>query len=102
MVLFIVFFIDISTSIPFKYITKSRYICINSASFKKKNNLSITEFTQRKRMNIAEQLLLNTDLEIRYIAKTVGYTSPSRFSKLYKRFKGVYPREVKSIVNMAK
>lgn len=71
-------------------------------SFKKKNNLSITEFTQRKRMNIAEQLLLNTDLEIRYIAKTVGYTSPSRFSKLYKRFKGVYPREVKSIVNMAK
>ncbi|WP_155811910.1 helix-turn-helix domain-containing protein [Anaerococcus lactolyticus] len=71
-------------------------------SFKKKNNLSITEFTQRKRMNVAEQLLLNTDLEIRYIAKTVGYTSPSRFSKLYKRFKGVYPREVKSIVNMAK
>ena len=53
----------------------------------KKNHLSITEFTQRKRMNIAEQLLVTTDLEIRHIAKTVGYTSPSRFSKLYKRYR---------------
>ncbi|MGO3751743.1 MAG: helix-turn-helix domain-containing protein [Peptoniphilaceae bacterium] len=66
-------------------------------TFKKKYNLNITEFTQRKRMNIAEQLLLNTDLEIKYIAKTVGYNSTSRFSKLYKRYKGIYPREVKNI-----
>lgn len=71
-------------------------------SFKKKNHLSITEFTQRKRMNIAEQLLVTTDLEIRHIAKTVGYTSPSRFSKLYKRYKGVYPNEVKLIINLNK
>ncbi|MCH8666963.1 helix-turn-helix domain-containing protein [Staphylococcus lugdunensis] len=53
-------------------------------------------------MNIAEQLLLTTDLEIRHIAKTVGYTSPSRFSKLYKRYKGVYPNEVKLIINLNK
>ena len=71
-------------------------------SFKKKNNLSITEFTQRKRMNIAEQLLVTTDLEIRHIAKTVGYTSASRFSKLYKRYKGVYPNEVKIMINLNK
>lgn len=71
-------------------------------SFKKKNHLSITEFTQRKRMNIAEQLLVKHDFEIKQIAKIVGYNSPARFSKLYKRYKGVYPKEVKKMINVIK
>ena len=64
-------------------------------TFKEKYKMSITEFTQRKRMNMAENLLLTTDLDIAHIAKSVGYNSPSRFSSLYKRYKGIYPKDVR-------
>ena len=37
--------------------------------FKEKYKMTITEFTQRKRMNIAENLLLSTDLPISNIAQ---------------------------------
>lgn len=63
--------------------------------FKQMYNMSITEFTQRKRINAAENLLLTTDLEIRDIAKSVGYSSSSRFSTLFKRYKGIYPKDIR-------
>ncbi|AEE16877.1 AraC family transcriptional regulator [Treponema brennaborense] len=63
--------------------------------FKQKYQMSITEYSQRKRMNIAETLLATTELEIRDVAKSVGYTSHSRFTTLFKKYKGIYPREVK-------
>lgn len=63
--------------------------------FKQKYHMSITEYIQRKRMNIAETLLSTTELEIRAIAKSVGYTSHSRFTTLFKKYKGIYPREVR-------
>ncbi|WP_313758377.1 AraC family transcriptional regulator [Tissierella sp.] len=65
------------------------------SAFKQKYQMSITEYTQRKRMNIAENLLLTTELEIKDIAKSVGYNSHSRFTALFKRYKGIYPKEVK-------
>lgn len=64
-------------------------------SFKQKYQMSITEFTQRKRMNMAEILLLTTDIGIGDVAKSVGYSSHSRFSTLFKKYKGLYPSEVK-------
>lgn len=63
--------------------------------FKEKNQMSITEYIQRKRINIGENLLLTTELEIRDIAEAVGYNSHSRFSELYKRYKGISPRKVR-------
>lgn len=66
-------------------------------TFRQHYNMSITEFTQRKRMNIAENLLLTTDLDARDIARAVGYNSPSRFSTLFKRYKGIYPKDIKNM-----
>ena len=43
--------------------------------FKEKYGQGITEYTQRKRMNMAETLLLNTKLPIKEIAQSVGYLS---------------------------
>ncbi len=63
--------------------------------FKQKYQMSITEYSQRKRMNIAETLLSTTELEIKDVAKSVGYSSHSRFTTLFKKYKGIYPREVK-------
>lgn len=64
--------------------------------FKEKFGQSITEYTQRKRMNVAETLLLNTELPIKEIAESVGYTSHSKFSIYYKRYKGKLPSEVRN------
>lgn len=65
--------------------------------FKQKYQMSITEYAQRKRMNIAETLLSTTELEIKDVAKSVGYSSHSRFTALFKKYKGIYPREVKKL-----
>lgn len=65
--------------------------------FKQKYQMSITEYTQRKRMNIAEILLLTTTLEIKDVAKSVGYSSHSKFTTYFKKYKGLYPYEVKNI-----
>lgn len=64
-------------------------------SFRSRYQMSITEYTQRKRMNVAENLLLTTSLDIRDIAKAVGYRSSSRFTTLFKRFKGICPKELR-------
>ncbi|MGP1612749.1 MAG: helix-turn-helix domain-containing protein [Catonella sp.] len=66
-------------------------------SFKNHFHMTITEYIQRRRTNIAENLLLTTDLEIKDIAKSVGYKSASRFSTIFKRYKGVLPKEVRTL-----
>ncbi len=63
--------------------------------FRQKYQLSISEYSQRRRMNIAETLLLNSSLKIGDIAEAVGYSSHSKFSACFKKYKGLYPREMK-------
>lgn len=67
--------------------------------FKQKYQLSITEYSQRRRMNIAEILLLNSTLDIKDVAESVGYSSHSKFSSYFKKYKGMYPRELKKIAS---
>lgn len=50
------------------------------SSFKVWKGCTITEYIQHRRMSQAETLLLQTDLTIRQIAQTVGYSSSSRFA----------------------
>ena len=65
--------------------------------FKQKYQLSITEYSQRRRVNMAETLLLNTSLSIKEISESVGYSSHSKFSSCFKKFKGIYPRDVRKL-----
>lgn len=90
------YFIEISQDILEKIAMMSKTKLKNL--FKKKYNMSITEYIQRKRMNIAENLLSTTNLEIKDIARSVGYTSHSRFTTLFKKYKGVYPKDIRSIL----
>lgn len=57
--------------------------------------MTITEYIQEQRMNLAEHLLTTTRLEIKEVANAVGYKSHSRFSSLFKKYIGVYPHELK-------
>lgn len=63
--------------------------------FKIKTGLTITEYIQRKRMDMAEIILAGRNLSIKNVAESVGYRSHSQFSKLYKRYKGISPSKVK-------
>lgn len=63
--------------------------------FKFKYNMTITEYIQEQRMNLAEHLLTTTQLEIKEVANAVGYKSHSRFSSLFKKYIGVYPHKLK-------
>lgn len=65
--------------------------------FKQKYQISITEYSQRRRMNIAETLLLNSSLSISEIAESVGYSSHSKFSSCFQKYKGIYPRDVRKL-----
>lgn len=68
--------------------------------FKKKNNMNITEYLQRTRVKKGEILLSETDMEIREIAKAVGYSSHSRFSEIFKRYRGMCPKDYRKRVDL--
>lgn len=63
--------------------------------FKQCYRMTITEYTQRCRMNMGKTLLLHTNLPIQSIAEAVGYSSPSKFTSYFKRFKGVTPSQLR-------
>lgn len=59
--------------------------------FKHAYNMTAIEFIQRKRMSVAEHLLISTSLSINEISRIVGYSNPSRFTELFKRYYGFTP-----------
>lgn len=63
--------------------------------FKEKHHMTITEYIQRKRMYIAQELLIHGTDSIEEIARSVGYLCPSRFSKLFRKYIGVQPNEIR-------
>lgn len=66
-------------------------------AFKQVYGLPIDTYLRRCRVQQAEQLLCTTDLSILEIAQRVGYDSPSRFAAMFKREKGVTPRECRRV-----
>lgn len=67
--------------------------------FKQKYNMSMTEYIQRKRINTGEYLLLTTDMLIADVAQAVGYACAGRFTDLFKRYKGMYPKNIRKLKN---
>lgn len=61
--------------------------------FKEKYDMTITEYIQRRRISIAEHMLISTRLKVSEVARCVGYSSHSRFSALFKKYKGFSPQE---------
>lgn len=60
--------------------------------FKKSLKLSPQEFLLNYRLNEASSLLKKTTLSIGTIAKSVGYSDPLTFSKVFKKVHGVSPK----------
>ncbi|GAB6928750.1 hypothetical protein JCM10914A_27330 [Paenibacillus sp. JCM 10914] len=63
--------------------------------FKKYTGSSLWEYVVKLRMEESRALILNTDLRRYEIAEQVGYESPEHFSKIFKKYFGVSPSELK-------
>lgn len=63
--------------------------------FKKKTGYNLWEYVIKLRMEESKRLILNTDLRRYEISEQVGYESPEHFSKIFKKYYGISPSEMK-------
>ncbi|MFX3634352.1 MAG: response regulator [Candidatus Pristimantibacillus sp.] len=63
--------------------------------FKKEVGSNLWEYVIKLRMEESKRLLLQTDLRRYEISEKVGYESPEHFSKIFKKYYGVSPSELK-------
>ena len=75
----------------------ARYIGIHRSYltniFKKKIGLSPQEYLLQCKMNKSCEMLLETQLPIQEIARRVGYENPLTYSKIFKNFYGLSPKQ---------
>lgn len=68
-----------------------------STKFKKETGTNFTEYLVRFRIHKAKQLLKKTNLLCREIAEKVGYFDYVHFSKIFKKYTGITPKEYQEI-----
>ncbi|OZI10501.1 hypothetical protein CEW92_16550 [Bacillaceae bacterium SAS-127] len=81
--------------------TLAKISCMGTTSlktkFKSTYGCTITEYIQKKRIQQAQQLLMNSDLLIGQISATVGYNTPSYFTEIFRKQTGVLPKEYREL-----
>lgn len=78
-------------------VAKKNHVSPNYLSylFKKNTGHNLWEYVIKLRMEESKSLILHTDLRRYEIAERVGYESPEHFSKIFKKYFGVSPSELK-------
>lgn len=69
------------------------YLC---RIFKKQMGLSLQQYVIERKMQHAEVLLLHTALNVGSVARSVGYSDTYNFSKMFKKYFGVSPKNFRS------
>jgi two-component system, response regulator YesN len=64
-----------------------------STYFKEKTGIYFVDYVNRVRINIAKELLMNSDIKIQDAAAQVGYQNINSFNRMFKKFTGVTPSE---------
>lgn len=64
-----------------------------SALFKKETGQTVTDYVNQKRVNRASHLLGTTKLQIQTIAQHCGISDVNYFSKIFKKYTGMTPKE---------
>ncbi|WEK53023.1 MAG: response regulator [Candidatus Cohnella colombiensis] len=63
--------------------------------FKKNTGINLWEYVIKLRMEESKRLILKSDLRRYEISEKVGYESPEHFSKIFKKYFGISPSEMK-------
>ena len=64
-----------------------------SSHFKKETGKNLTDYINEKRMEKAALLLQTSNLQIQTVAQKCGILDVNYFTKLFKKYKGITPRE---------
>lgn len=64
-----------------------------SLIFRQETGETITDYITKVRMEAAKELLKSQDLKVLDVAEMVGYSDASYFSKVFKKYTGVYPQK---------
>lgn len=67
--------------------------------FKQKIGKSLTDYINELRINMAKQLLLETDYSISAVALEAGFENISYFSTLFKKYTGTTPNHYRTVLN---
>jgi two-component system, response regulator YesN len=78
-------------------VAKKNHVSPNYLSylFKKNTGFNLWEYVIKLRMEESREMILNTDLRRYEIAEKVGYESPEHFSKIFKKYYGISPSDLK-------
>lgn len=67
-----------------------------SGLFKKEMHITLTDYINQKRIDHSLVLLNTTSLPIQNIAEQVGFSDVNYFTRTFKKFKGISPREYRN------
>ncbi len=67
-------------------------------TFKQVHKSTISEFILAKRLNRAEHLLSNSDLNISQVSRNVGYKNAGKFSEIFRDNMGLLPNEYRKLI----
>ena len=67
--------------------------------FRNNYGRSCKEYIQYIRMNKAQDLLLNSDFDLDYIAQETGFYDCSHFIRQYKKWRGITPKQERMKIN---
>lgn len=75
----------------------AREVCLHpdylSRLFKRVTGQSITDYILQARINLAKELLENTNMSVGEVAASVGYYNFSHFTKMFKKLTGSSPKD---------
>ncbi len=66
-----------------------------SVFIKKHTGISIQQYVIQYKLKMAERLLKQTNLSISEIADKTGFSDSSHFNRIFKKYKGMNPSDVK-------
>ena len=86
---------DLSANLSLSVLAKTLNISAGYLSdlFRREVGQTLTEFVNRKRIERAKHLLWNTQLQIQTIAQHCGILDVQYFSKTFKKYSGMTPKE---------
>lgn len=62
--------------------------------FKKESQMTLNDYIIQQRMFLAKELLMTSNMSVNRVSDTIGYSNYSYFSKAFKKYYGISPREM--------